>query len=117
MGKNRFFDLKCNEFSGKYEKFEGECKPFAFVPAKEMIAMYNQVFEALFVVSCKNTLKKRFANADKPDLGTVCTNFEDSKADCTSLVGDVEKDWESETKEREEFEKSSKKEWFVDDPE
>merc|ERR1740117_1951845 len=105
MGKNRFFDLKCIEFSGDYAKFEGECKPYGFVPAKEMIRMYNQVFEALFTVSCKGTLRKRFGNADKPNLDTVCSHFEDSKDDCKSLVADVDKEWEAETKEREEFEK------------
>jgi hypothetical protein len=116
-GKNRFFNLKCIEFSGKYEKFEGECKPFGFVPAKEMIRMYNQVFEALFVVTCKGTLKKRFGKSDKPDFA-VCEHApDDAKGDCEGLVDDVKADWKDQTKAREDFEKDSEVEWYEPDPE
>merc|ERR1719164_318675 len=53
MGKNELFDLKCDAFAGEYKEFEGECQPFAFMPAGKIIKVYNTVFEVLFEIDCQ----------------------------------------------------------------
>mmetsp|Transcript_46798 Transcript_46798/g.85666 ORF Transcript_46798/g.85666 Transcript_46798/m.85666 type:complete len:308 (+) Transcript_46798:79-1002(+) len=107
MGKNRFFMLECNEFSGEYEAFKGECQPYAFVPGKESVRIYNQVFEALFVVSCKGTLQKAFAQGGQPPEGldNACGSFEDASlsGQCQLLVTQIKSDFESNWQEMEAY--------------
>jgi hypothetical protein len=118
MGKNRFFELQCVEFSGEYEKFSGECKPFAFVPAGETLRIYNQVSEALFVVSCKGTLKTSFAGGKAPDgLDKVCEKFGDQSSACQGLVSTIKGDFETKLAAVKDHEDGSKKEWFEEDKE
>merc|ERR1719161_2133969 len=57
---NSHFTLKCVEFNNEYEPFKGECKPFAFVASAESNRIYNKVFEALFIVTCKGKLATAF---------------------------------------------------------
>eukprot|EP00929_Paragymnodinium_shiwhaense_P001533 TRINITY_DN101767_c0_g1_i1.p1 TRINITY_DN101767_c0_g1~~TRINITY_DN101767_c0_g1_i1.p1 ORF type:complete len:338 (+),score=122.89 TRINITY_DN101767_c0_g1_i1:71-1015(+) len=120
MGKNRLFMMKCVEFSGDFEKFEGECKPYQFVSATETARMYNQVFEALFTVSCKGTLKKAFGEGKGPGVDGACGKITDSglKGECDGLVSKIKSDFESEKAAREEHDKGAKKDWFEEkDPE
>lgn len=127
--KNSHFELKCVEFKGKYEEFSGKCQPYAFVPATETIRMYNEVFKALFVVSCKGTLKKEFgkcgdkACAPPAGLDTACakiTRDDDAgskKTECESLVSAIKSDFDAKKSERETFDKEKKRDakWFEDD--
>lgn len=111
LGKNRFFELECIEFSGTYKAFDGECKAFAFVPAKETIRIYNKVTEALFVVSCKGSLKKAFGKGETPSgLDTVCSTFEDSGPACGALVTQIKSDFTSKLAEREAH--KATKDWY-----
>lgn len=112
LGRNRFFQLKCIEHSGSYEDFVGECKPYAFMPAKETIRLYNKVSEALFVVSCKGSLTAAFGKGAAPSgIDKVCSSFEESSAACQGLVTKIKGTFESELKARESYDKSTKKEW------
>lgn len=90
MGANTLFSLKCIEFSGKYKEFEGECKPAAFLSASKIINMYNGVFNALFVVDCKATLKNAFGKMQGPPatLDSACGKFQDGAlaGQCSGLV-------------------------------
>jgi len=111
-GKNQLFTLKCVEFNNKYEKFTGECKPYAFVASKESTRMYNDVFEALFVVTCKGKLTTAFGKGKAPPVDSACGKLKASSAKgaCGSLVADIKKDFDAKKKA---LEKSKKeKEWF-----
>lgn len=116
LGKNRFFELKCVEFSGAYEGFTGECKAYAFVPATESIKIYTQVYEALFVVTCKGSLKTSFGKGKTPSgLDKVCAKFGDSSSGCQALVTQIKSDFESELKARQEHDtaqNASGQEWY-----
>jgi len=113
FGKNRFFELECLEFKGEYEAFEGECKPYKFVPAKETIRIYNKVSKVLFIVSCKGTLKKSFGKGETPSgLDNVCSTFEDSASACQGLVSKIKSDFTAKLSERENHDKEKKKDWF-----
>lgn len=115
LGRNRFFSLKCIEFTGLYENFTGECKPYAFVASSETIRIYNQVAEALFIVSCKGSLKTAFARGELPSgIDGACSSFEDSSAACQGLVTKIKGDFESELKARKDFDKEAKKDWHED---
>jgi len=114
--KNSVFEIECVAFSGKYEEFKGECKPYAFVAATETVRVYNQVFEALFTVTCSVTLKKAFGKDGKPPAGidAACGKIKDGalKGECSSLVTKIKSDFETKKKAREAHDKDSKKEWF-----
>jgi len=118
FGKNERFTLECNEFSGDYKAFEGECKPYAFVPATESVRIYNQVFEALFIVSCKGTLKKAFGAGAPPDgLDVACSKIKDPalQGECGGLVSQIKADFETQKAAREAHDEQAKKdgkEWF-----
>jgi len=112
LGRNRFFSLKCIEFTGAYEKFTGECKPYAFVASGETTRIYNQVAEALFIVSCKGTLKTSFAKGELPSgIDKACSSFEDSSAACQGLVSKIKGEFESELQARKEHDENAKKDW------
>lgn len=101
FGKNRFFELKCIEFSNSYEEFTGKCQAYAFVPATESIKLYNKVYEALFYVTCKGSLKTAFGHGAAPSgLDNICSKFSDSSAECQSLVTKIKADFESELQAR-----------------
>lgn len=120
LDKNRLFTLKCVEFSGAYEKFEGECKPYAFVSATETARMYNQVFEALFTVSCKGTLKKAFGEGKGPGVDGACGKIKDSglAGECSGLVSKIKSDFETKQAARKEHDEGAEKDWFEEkDPE
>lgn len=112
FGKNRFFELECIEFSGEYAPFEGSCQAYAFVPATETVRIYNQVSEALFIVSCKGSLKKAFGKGETPGLGDVCSNLKDSSAACAGLVAQIKSDFASKLAERVKWEEE--KDWYED---
>lgn len=115
FGKNRFFELKCVEFTGSYDEFTGECKPYAFVPSTETIRIYNQVTEALFIVSCKNRLRNSFGASETGQapsgLEKVCGKFSDAgvKGECNGLISGIKSDFESQWKKRQE--QSEGKDW------
>jgi len=113
MGENKLFTLKCVEFSGAYEEFTGECKLYGFVGAAESTRMYNQVFEVLFTVSCKGTLKKEFGAGKGPGVDDVCGKLTDAdlKGDCAGLVSEIEADFETQKAAREAHDDEAKKEW------
>lgn len=96
LGKNHLFSLKCVEFSGAYEAFEGECKAYAFVPATEAVRLYTKVYEALFVVSCKGSLKTSFGMGQAPSkLDSICASLAHESAACQALVTQIKADFES----------------------
>mmetsp|Transcript_131975 Transcript_131975/g.381663 ORF Transcript_131975/g.381663 Transcript_131975/m.381663 type:complete len:188 (+) Transcript_131975:45-608(+) len=111
FGKNRFFTLKCQAFSGSYEEFDGECKPYAFMPASETVRIYNQVSEALFIASCKGTLKVAFSKGETPALANVCSSFEESSAACQGLVTQIKADFSAKMEARKSFDEKADKEW------
>jgi hypothetical protein len=120
LGKNQLFVVDCVEFSGDYKQFEGECKPYAYVSAKETNRMYNQVFEALFIVSCKGKLKERFGEGKSPGVGGACDKIDDGdlSGDCQGLVTEIRADFEKQQAAREAHDAESEKEWFEEkDPE
>jgi len=112
MGKNQLFTLKCVEFNNKYEKFEGECKPYAFVASKESTRMYNEVFEALFIVTCKGKLTTAFGKGKAPPVDSACGKVKSKGVggECSKLVADIKKDFEDKKKKLEKFNKGT--EWF-----
>jgi hypothetical protein len=115
MGSNRFFQLKCVEFSGAYEEFTGECKPYSFLPVGETLRIYNKVGEALFIVSCKSTLKKSFGKEKTPaGLDNICAGFGDSSSACAALVTQIKADFETQQTARKTFDENKDKEaeWF-----
>jgi len=109
---NQLFNIKCEEFSGEYEEFRGECQSFAFVPAGEMVRMYGQVFGALFGASCEGTLKVAFGKDGEPPAGldTACDQLKcaGSKGKCTGFVADIKADFESKWAAKEEAAKEDK---------
>jgi len=110
MGANQLFTLKCVEFNNEYEKFEGECKPFAFVASKESTRMYNDVFEALFVVTCKGKLTTAFGKGKAPPVDSACGKLKAGGSDCGALVTGIKSDFDKAKADLEKFQK--KKEWF-----
>lgn len=112
-GKNQLFTLKCVEFNNDYEKFKGECKPYAFVASKESTRMYNEVFEALFVVTCKGKLKVAFGAGKAPPVDKACGKLKAGGGACGGLVSDIKSAFEAKKKELEEHKKE--KEWFDTD--
>lgn len=111
MGKNRFFTLNCQSF-GAFEKFTGECKPYAFVPTHEVTRVYTQVFEALFTVSCKGSLKKAFAKGEAAPVDSACASMEDAtKGDCEALVGTIQSDFEAKAEARQTWQEDHDKDW------
>lgn len=110
-GKNVLFTLKCDEFSSQYSKFEGTCTPFAFIPAGQVIKIYNTVFSALFQVSCKGTLKNEFGKLKGPPEGLdkVC---KDLSGDCSGLVSTIKSDFEAKVEERSDFDKEKQPNWY-----
>merc|ERR1740130_408388 len=112
MGKNQLFTLKCVEFNNKYEQFKGECKPYAFVASKESTRMYGDVFEALFVVTCKGKLTTAFGKGKKAPVDATCNKLKSkaAKGDCAKLNADIKKDFETAKKEVKKFKKDE--EWY-----
>lgn len=113
MAANQVFTMKCVEFSGKYEEFKGECKAYAFVPSKESTRIYTQVFEALFVATCKGKVMKAFGKGKPPPVEEVCGKLKAGSGECGGLVSDIKADFEKKKKELEKF--SEKKEWYEKD--
>lgn len=108
--RNARFELKCLAFSGQYEKFNGECKPYAFMPAKTTHRLYNQVFEALFVVSCEKELAKAFDNGDPPPVDGVCAKLTEGQGACSGLVSTIKGDFSTKTSDLEAHKQD--KEWW-----
>jgi len=96
--KNALFKVECG-FDGTFKVPPSpmygdiECKAFGFMPASQMVAIYNKVFQALFTASCSKELmkwaKKKEEVPPKLDDGSVCSALEDSEADCKSLTSDL----------------------------
>jgi len=114
-GANSLFTLKCVEFKNDYEKFTGKCKPYAFVASKESTRMYNEVFEALFVVTCKGKLTTAFGKGKAAPVDAACAKLKapSASADCKGLVADIKSEFESKKKALED--NSKKKEWYETD--
>jgi len=114
-GANSLFTLKCVEFKNDYEEFKGKCQSYAFVASKESTRMYNEVFEALFVVTCKGKLTTAFGKGKAPPVDAACDKLKASgaSADCKGLVTDIKSEFESKKKALEEGAK--KKEWYETD--
>lgn len=89
MGKNQLFTLKCQPFNNEYEKFEGECKAYAFVPSKETTRIYTQVFEALFTVTCKGKLVEAFGKGKAPPVDSACGKLKAGSGACAGLVSEI----------------------------
>jgi len=109
--------VKCVEFSGEYEEFKGECKPASFIAGDQIINMYNKVFNALFVVDCKGTMKNAFGQMKGPPstLDDACGKFEDAAlgGECSGLVSTMKTDFETKEKELEEHLKKNEEEGKV----
>lgn len=96
--KNALFPVTC-DFDGTFkvhpkEPFgEVECKAFGFVPASQLVGIYNKVFQALFTASCDKELtmwaKKKEELPPGLDDGSVCSALEDKESDCSGLVDDL----------------------------
>jgi hypothetical protein len=114
MGKNTLFVLKCVEFSGEYEKFKGECKPYAFMPSKESTQIYTDVFEALFIATCKGKVSDAFGHGKSAPVDSACGKVKSPSASgpCSSLVSEIKSAFDAKKKEVKEFEKG--KEWYED---
>jgi hypothetical protein len=115
MGKNSLFNIECDEFAGEYKEFKGECQPYGFMPAGQILKVYNVVFETLFTATCEKTLHDKFGADQKPPkgLGEVCANLDDSS--CSGLISDIKADFEKQAKALKEHKKESKKDWFEAD--
>jgi hypothetical protein len=117
LGKNTVFYLKCSDWSGEYEEFKGECKPFAFIPTNQIINMYNKVFNALFVVDCKGTLKNAFGQLKGPPstLDSACGKIKDGAiaGECTGLVSTFKTEFEAKEKELKDHIKKNEEEGKV----
>jgi len=114
MGANQLFTLKCVEFNNEYEKFKGECKPYAFVASKESTRMYNDVFEALFVVTCKGKLTTHFGKGNTAGpFDATCSKLKAGSSECAALVTDINKTFKEKQKKLDDFKKG--KEWFDTD--
>jgi len=111
MGANQLFTLKCVEFSNQYEAFKGECKPFAFVASAESTRIYNDVFEALFIVTCKGKLTTHFGKGNTAGpFDATCSKLKAGSSECNALVTDINKDFKAK---QEALKKDKKdKEWF-----
>merc|ERR1712196_47622 len=103
---------KCVEFSGEYEKFTGECKPYAFMPSKESTQIYTDVFEALFVVTCKGKVAEAFAKGSDPPVSEACGKLKSASASgpCGGLVSAIKAKFEAKKKDLKDYEKG--KEWY-----
>lgn len=114
-GHNSHFDLKCIEFKGEYEEFRGECSSYMFMPAHEVTAMYNQVFEALFEASCKSTLKKDFGKSGEPPAGldSACAKIKiGDSSKCDDLVKQIKDDFKTKKGELDSHNDEEKEDWF-----
>jgi hypothetical protein len=111
-GANSLFTLKCVEFNNEYEKFKGECTNYAFVASKESTRMYNEVFEALFVVTCKGKLTTAFGKGKAAPVDAACAKLKapGASADCAGLVADIKSEFD--TKKAALKDDSKKKEWY-----
>jgi hypothetical protein len=110
MGANSLFTLKCVEFSNTYEEFKGECKPYAFVASKESTRIYNSVFEALFVVTCKGKLTTAFGAGKAAPVDATCAKVKAGSGDCAGLVTSIKAEFDAQKKKLEDGKKE--KEWF-----
>jgi len=113
LAKNRLFPVRCSPH-GAWEQFEGECKPYAFMPSGKANAMYTKVFDTLFKVTCKSSMHTRFEE-DKPlpDTATLCAQFDDAavKQECETAVGGLKSDFESEKAARVAWNASNAQSW------
>jgi len=111
MGANQLFTLKCVEFNNEYEKFEGKCQNYAFVASKESTRMYNDVFEALFVVTCKGKLTTHFGKGNTAGpFDATCSKLKAGSSDCQALVTDINKTFKAQQAKLKDDKKG--KEWF-----
>merc|ERR1719316_58076 len=110
MGKNQLFTLECVEFSGTYEKFKGECKPYAFMPAKETTRIYTQVFEALFVVTCQGKITEAFGKGKSAPVDAACAKLVKGQGSCAGLVSDIKSAFETKKKALKSY--KEEKEWW-----
>jgi len=111
MGKNQLFTLKCVEFNNEYEKFEGKCTNYAFVASKESTRMYNDVFEALFVVTCKGKLTTHFGKGNTAGpFDATCSKLKAGSSECQALVTDINKTFKAQQAKLKDDKKG--KEWF-----
>lgn len=110
-GKNQFFTLKCVTFNNQYEKFTGKCKNYKFVAAGESNRIYGEVFEALFVVTCKGKLVSAFGKGKAPPVDAACGKVKSAGVSgaCAALVKDIKSDFDAKKKDLAKFSKS--KEW------
>jgi hypothetical protein len=113
MGKNQLFTLKCQEFNNEYEKFEGKCKAYGYIPADEGTRIYNKVFEALFVVTCKGKLVAAFGKGNAPPVDSACGKLKNAAAsgECAGLVAGIKSDFEAAKSKLKEF-KEEKEAWY-----
>lgn len=109
--KNALFAISCEEFSSTWSKFKGTCQPYAFVPASQIIMIYDSIFNTLFQLSCTGTLKNEFAKLKgvPGGLDHVC---KDLTGDCAGLVTKVKADFEGKMKERIEYDKHKAPKWY-----
>ncbi|CAK0850483.1 unnamed protein product [Prorocentrum cordatum] len=122
LGANTLFLLKCVEFSGKYKESSMasaslprsclQARPGAGRPASgsllvggKIINMYNGVFNALFVVDCKDsaTLKNGFGKMQGPPatLDSACGKFQDGAlaGQCSGLVATMKSEFSAKEQE------------------
>jgi len=111
MGANQLFTLKCVEFNNKYEAFKGECKPYAFVASAESTRIYNDVFEALFVVTCKGKLTTHFGKGNTAGpFDATCSKLKAGSTECSALVTSINSEFK--TKQAALKKDKDGKEWF-----
>jgi len=113
LGKNRFFKVECVEFTGEYTNFTGECEAYAFMPASRTTEIYNLLTEALFVSSCKGSIKNAFGKGELPStFDDACKGFEDSSAECAGLVSTIKGDFASKVAAAKAHDDGEKKDWY-----
>jgi len=83
------------EFNNQYETFKGKCKPYAFVASEESTRIYGEVFEALFIVTCKGKLATAFGKGKAAPVDATCAKLQNdgSEGPCKALVADIKKDF------------------------
>lgn len=110
MGKNQLFTLKCQDFNNEYEKFEGECKAYAFVPSKETTRIYTKVFEALFTVTCKGKLVEAFGKGKAPPVDSACGKLQAGSGECAGLVSEIKSAFDAAKEKMKTY--KEEKEWY-----
>eukprot|EP00933_Yihiella_yeosuensis_P051018 TRINITY_DN4884_c0_g2_i1.p1 TRINITY_DN4884_c0_g2~~TRINITY_DN4884_c0_g2_i1.p1 ORF type:complete len:310 (-),score=86.14 TRINITY_DN4884_c0_g2_i1:50-979(-) len=105
---NMYFEIECDKQTEQYSQFEGSCRPYSYMPAKEAYKAYNLLFETLFKNDCAGKIKKAYRDQKAHDSwAEICTNSAPqggaTLAECKGLVEQMKSDFEAELEARKEY--------------